>query len=157
MTINQISEYLKERQSAFPTCKDWSFVDWSNAIAGEVGELCNQVKKFKRSEGEEIYFDNMREEIADVICYCIILADKMNLDLNVVLRKKINKVSKKMDYAPMIEDESIEEKKAKWWDDLDKKISEFYPEETEEIPDTEDDGGDLIDVGEAAAIAFGYM
>lgn len=43
--------------------------------------------------------------------------------------------------------------KCKKWDDLDKKIAEYYPEN---IDDNEIDDG-LIGIGEKAAIAFGYL
>lgn len=42
------------------------------------------------------------------------------------------------------------EKKAAKWDALEGKISEFYREE-------ESKEGDLLDIGEAAATAFGYL
>jgi hypothetical protein len=46
--------------------------------------------------------------------------------------------------------------KANKWDDLDEKISKYYVDENgDEIPDSE--GGDLCDIGEAAARAFGYL
>lgn len=46
--------------------------------------------------------------------------------------------------------------KAKKWDALDDKISKFYfNDEGEEIEDSE--GGDLCDIGEVAARAFGYL
>lgn len=38
--------------------------------------------------------------------------------------------------------------KAKKWDDLNKEISAFY---------SEDSDGDLFDIGEITAIAFGYL
>jgi hypothetical protein len=55
-------------------------------------------------------------------------------------------------------EEQIEEwkRKAERWDALDEKISKFYfTEDGEEIMDGE--GGDLSDIGEAAATAFGYL
>jgi hypothetical protein len=46
--------------------------------------------------------------------------------------------------------------KARKWDELDKKIGSFYvDDEGNELP--EDQGGDLGDIGEAAASAFGYL
>ena len=46
--------------------------------------------------------------------------------------------------------------KAEKWDALDKKISSYYVDENgDELEGNE--GGDLIDIGEAAAIAFGYL
>jgi hypothetical protein len=51
--------------------------------------------------------------------------------------------------------ESIFEKAAKW-DALDDKIGGFYVDEKgDELEEGE--GGDLADIGEAAAIAFGYL
>lgn len=45
--------------------------------------------------------------------------------------------------------------KAAKWDALDEKINRFYfDEDDNELPDS--DGGDLVDIGEAAAMAFGY-
>jgi len=48
------------------------------------------------------------------------------------------------------------EEKAKKWDELEQKIAKFYlDDDGNELPD--DEGGDLCDIGEAAAIAFGFM
>ncbi|MEE6129132.1 hypothetical protein V2E39_17155 [Chryseobacterium arthrosphaerae] len=44
--------------------------------------------------------------------------------------------------------------KARKWDELDSKISKYYPEDSEKENDV-DDG--LIGIGEAAASAFGYL
>jgi len=46
--------------------------------------------------------------------------------------------------------------KAEKWDNLDKKIAKFYVDKDgNELPDGE--GGDLADIGETAAIAFGWL
>jgi hypothetical protein len=50
------------------------------------------------------------------------------------------------------EEYNVLKAKAEKWDKLDDKISKFYPEEIGEEPT-----GDLGDIGEAAAMAFGYM
>lgn len=42
--------------------------------------------------------------------------------------------------------------KAEKWDKLGEKIAEFYPEDSEGY-----EGGDLTDIGEAAAMAFGFL
>lgn len=42
-------------------------------------------------------------------------------------------------------------KKAEKWDALYEKISDFYPENDNDAP------GDLVDIGEAAAMAFGFL
>jgi hypothetical protein len=46
--------------------------------------------------------------------------------------------------------------KAAKWDALDKQISKFYIDEDGE-PIEDEDGGDLADIGELSAIAFGYL
>ena len=57
-------------------------------------------------------------------------------------------------------------RKAQQWDELEDKISKFYPELNEtrnegtisnDNEEGEDEGGSLIDIGEAAAMAFGYI
>ena len=46
--------------------------------------------------------------------------------------------------------------RANKWDDLDEKVGKYYfDEDGNELPD--DKGGDLCDIGEAAAMALGYM
>lgn len=70
------------------------------------------------------------------------------------LKSKITMAKKKETYT----DKQIQEWKAKAekWDDLDEKIGKFYLDENgEELED--DEGGDLVDIGEAAAMAFGYL
>lgn len=48
------------------------------------------------------------------------------------------------------------EQKAAAWDALETKIASFYlDEDGEELEDG--DGGDLADIGEAAAMAFGFL
>lgn len=48
--------------------------------------------------------------------------------------------------------------KAEKWDALDKKIGNFYTDEKGEYnEDSPQDDGNLLDIGEIAAIAFGWM
>jgi len=49
--------------------------------------------------------------------------------------------------------ENVYKTKADQWDQLEQKIAKFYPEEY----DQGEDGGDLCDIGEIAARAFGYL
>lgn len=58
--------------------------------------------------------------------------------------------------TPTKEQISIWKIKSEKWDALDEKISKYYVDKDgNELPD--DGGGDLADIGEAAAIAFGYL
>lgn len=84
-------------QTCFAGDREWLEVDWGNAIAGEAGELCNMIKKRKRNwkESDRIPDEDLGKEIADVICYLDLLADKLDLSLEDVVRDKFNEVSDK--------------------------------------------------------------
>jgi len=67
---------------------------WSNAIAGEAGELCNLVKKHYR-DGDYQY-EAMKEEIADIFIYIAITArDILKFDLEAAVLSKIEKVKQR--------------------------------------------------------------
>ena len=57
-----------------------------------------------------------------------------------------------------IDEQELEKlrRKAESWDALRKKIDKFYPYDEETGEELESDG-DLGDIGEVAAIAFGYL
>lgn len=68
-------------------------------IAGEVGELCEAIKKLERlrlgiAGGAELAEKDI-DEFADVIIAVDLLAMDMNIDLSEVIRRKFNKTSEK--------------------------------------------------------------
>lgn len=87
---------------------DWTGADWSNAMAGEAGEACNIVKKIRRWEtgagtgyntpGMEFLVPALAEELADVVTYCDLLADKFDIDLGRAVAEKFNRVSEAQDF-----------------------------------------------------------
>lgn len=66
-------------------------------LAGEVGELCNQLKKVERIKlglkGSKPDFDNIVEELADVIICTDLIAMDCGVDLWAAVRQKFNKTS----------------------------------------------------------------
>lgn len=87
----------------------WTAADWSNALAGEVGELCNFIKKVRRHEtglGEESYNtpdlatlkEAIRDEIADVFLYLDLVAAHFRLNLYECIAPKFNRVSEAQDF-----------------------------------------------------------
>lgn len=56
---------------------------------------------------------------------------------------------------PSLKEDEWKEKAEKW-DALEDKISKFYFDDDGEEKE-DDDGGDLCDIGEAAAMAFGFL
>lgn len=84
---------IRNAQS-FSQCQHWTLSQWSNAIAGEVGEVCNLTKKIDRGDFSE---GNVREklslEIADVFLYLDLLAQAARINLPLAIIRKFNIVS----------------------------------------------------------------
>ena len=89
-----------------PESDDWTIGDWGNALAGEVGELCNVLKKIRRHQSGVISTYNTpelqdlqemaMEEAADVLLYWDLLLAKLEVPPEVfehALCDKFNRVS----------------------------------------------------------------
>jgi len=85
---------------------DWSPTDWACATAGEVGELCNLIKKLRR--GEDIPLEDVGREMADVVIYLDLLAARMGLKLDEVVVGKFNESSKKIGSTILLGRKEIE-------------------------------------------------
>lgn len=82
---------LKRCEQSFHPLHDWSGTDWACAVAGEVGEACNIIKKFKR--GDYVTLSDLESEIADIIIYVDLLAAFYGIDLSECVKDKFNEVS----------------------------------------------------------------
>jgi len=71
----------------------WIPLSWGGALAGEVGELCNYLKKLSR--GDKIPKKKMAHEIADILTYLSLLSDQLDIDMEAALIEKFNIVSKR--------------------------------------------------------------
>lgn len=89
----------KERDLLFFKHFDkWETVDWSNAVAGETGELCNIVKKMKRScndSDRDLTIEDIANEAADIVIYLEILCQNCGIDLSDAIVRKFNEVSER--------------------------------------------------------------
>lgn len=100
--------------------KDWSPAEWTNALAGEAGELCNVTKKILRHDKriQQLAVDEGREyssgtraellqkaanEIADVYTYLDLVAQRLDLDLQSCVVRKFNAVSEREGFPERIE------------------------------------------------------
>lgn len=86
---------------------EWSVTDWSNAFAGEAGELCNAVKKFRRVEDRiqggdgdtpqprdvEAAVRAIQKEIGDVYAYLDLLAQRFSLDMWTCVASTFDQIS----------------------------------------------------------------
>lgn len=85
---------LKELMSKVENFGKNDLIYWSNALAGEVGELCNLVKKQYR-DGTFLEVE-MAEELADVFIYVVLMArDILKIDLEAEILNKLNKIRKR--------------------------------------------------------------
>lgn len=75
----------------FHPFEEWSETDWGCALAGEVGELCNLLKKRRR--GEWISKGDIADELADVLAYAFLVGSKVGIDVEEAARGKFNQVS----------------------------------------------------------------
>jgi NTP pyrophosphatase (non-canonical NTP hydrolase) len=79
---------------------NWTPTDWGCAIAGEVGEACNLVKKLRR--GEPIERAAVANELADAVIYIDLLAADLGIDLGQAIAHKWNVVARRRGYQVRI-------------------------------------------------------
>lgn len=92
-------------ESVFHSITDWSPTDWACALAGESGEFCNTIKKYRRLDGADADLDTLKhrqelvedagKELADVVIYADLCAARFGLSLEQLVRNKFNEVSKR--------------------------------------------------------------
>lgn len=69
-------------------------------LAGEVGEICNVVKKLEREaldlRGSRATHQELEDELGDALICLSLLANAFDINLEEVTRKKFNKTSEKL-------------------------------------------------------------
>lgn len=83
--------------------ESWSLSDWGIALAGEVGELCNVIKKQnrvrdgmqQRAVRKEELQTMIKMEIGDVYIYLDLLARRAGLNLEDCIRDTFNRISER--------------------------------------------------------------
>lgn len=114
LTFDQLTDANRRRLPLFknrqgqpahtePDGSDWNLAEWTNAVAGEVGEACNLAKKIVRGDfgapGSLEYKLALRElakEFADVVTYADIACTRAGHQLGQVTREKFNEVSERV-------------------------------------------------------------
>lgn len=103
--IARFSKLSKERSDVWGRVSEFGPLSpeyWGNAIAGEVGELCNFLKKLARSRrgmagavDEEYLKKAIAKEIADVIIYADLIATDLGISWPQAVIDKFNEVSER--------------------------------------------------------------
>lgn len=84
---------------------EWNAAEWSNAMAGEAGEVCNATKKLRRLEcglqqnkgpqTRQAALTHIAKEIGDTIVYADLLCQYLGLDLAACIKFAFNDVSER--------------------------------------------------------------
>ena len=85
---------LKFNDKYFPGWRNTELIYYSNAIAGEAGELCNKVKKLYGggTSGDMPEPEELMEEIADIFIYLMLISEKLGNDDELFLYKLDDKM-----------------------------------------------------------------
>jgi NTP pyrophosphatase (non-canonical NTP hydrolase) len=86
---------------------------WTTALAGEVGELCNMIKKIQRVEkggidggssysAKDITPDMLKEEIGGIAIYLDLLASLLGISLEEAIVDTFNSKSEKMGFLQYV-------------------------------------------------------
>lgn len=87
---------------------------WTTALAGEVGELCNMIKKMQRVErggvdggssytAKDISKEMLREEIGGIAIYLDLLASLLDISLEEAIVHTFNSKSEKYGFSQILE------------------------------------------------------
>ena len=94
LTFNRLAAAnLLRCEEVFRPIDTWSESEWMVAIAGEVGEAANLIKK--RNRPELIDVDEVVDELADAVIYIDLLCTRMGRSLEDGIRRKFEAVSVK--------------------------------------------------------------
>jgi len=87
---------------------------WTTALAGEVGELCNMIKKMQRVErggidggtsytAKDINKEMLKEEIGGIAIYLDLLASLLDISLEEAIIETFNSKSAKYSFKQFVE------------------------------------------------------
>ena len=79
-------------------------------LAGEVGECCDIVKKYKY-QGHELDKEHLKDELGDVLWYIAETASGLGITLEEVAEYNLNKLHKRFNGEKFIKEKSINREK----------------------------------------------
>ena len=83
-------ERMKSKVKQFTIDRDWDQFhngkDLAIALSGEASELLNA---FLWKKSEDVKIEKVREELADLLNYAFLIADKYNLDIEKIMDDKL--------------------------------------------------------------------
>lgn len=96
--LHELRMANRQRQCECDPLGSLTLLFFACELAGEVGELCNMVKKLERMKmqlpGSHVEVRHLAMELADVVIVADLIADKLNVDLKRAITEKFNHTSK---------------------------------------------------------------
>ena len=93
MELNQYQALAMRTDSSYKNCKD-RLLNGLMGLNGEAGEAIDVAKKHL-FQGHELDYDLLAEEIGDVLWYCALCADAMDISLDDIAEMNIAKLKKR--------------------------------------------------------------
>lgn len=95
LDIGLFTEVNRKRcEESFHPIDAWSAPEWGCALAGEVGELCNYLKKIHRGDFTTAEArEACKKEIGDIFAYLNLISLKLDIDMEDAVIDKFNEVS----------------------------------------------------------------
>lgn len=87
----------------YEKCRSWGIAQWTLALAGEVGELANFVKKIERgdySDKDPYVRKQIAKELADIITYADLIYTKLEMQTEVELMDKFEEINQRIGWKP---------------------------------------------------------
>ncbi len=105
MTLSMLQREVTQRsRESFHPVYDWSLIDYACCLGEEVGEVQGKIKRIRRlADGADKAYnkdvsefqliDETGKELADVVIYCCLLAERLGISLEAAVIQKFNEVS----------------------------------------------------------------
>jgi len=99
MTISDLQRIIQLRniEKLQRETYSWCCADWGNAIASEVGEMCDKIKRLTDPSEKRITTkQDVLNEIADIIICCAMFSAVLDANLEEVIKHKFNITSERI-------------------------------------------------------------
>lgn len=88
-------ELLKDKINEFVTERDWDQFHTPSNLAKSISIEANELLECFQWSDVDFNITNVKEELADVINYCIQMASKLNLNITEIVLDKLEKTKAK--------------------------------------------------------------
>ena len=88
-------EQVKQRKDKFVTDRDWRQFHTPSNLAKSISIEANELLECFQWNDTEYDIEHVKEELADVLNYCIQMSQVLNLDIVDILNDKMDKTEKK--------------------------------------------------------------